>query len=186
MIIYYGGNYRSKIDERQVNIVIRDVAEKKISKKHFKGGHVRCAGNFFKWTCIDELFGERDFIDAIFEDASDAFGEGHIGTSSFSYNFRCPVGWSSTAPIHDFRREYFEKFYINKWSSGQRIRRNRTDLRAPKTDLVTVIYELKDEGEKIVIVIHSLYPGMDIGELKGDVSQREGCVFFDWDHPGED
>jgi hypothetical protein len=186
MNIFYGGKNGPKIGGKQVNIVMRQVGERSISEKHFKCKNVRCAGNFFKWACIGELFDEQDFIDAIFKDASVAFGERHIGTSSFSYNFRCPVGWSSTAPIHNFRREDFERFCINKWSSGQRIRRNRTDLRAPKTDLVTVIYELKDEGEKIVIVIHSLYPGMDIGELKGDVSQREGCVFFDWDHPGED
>lgn len=186
MIIFYGGKGKSQIGGKPVNIVMRESAERRIGENHFRGAGVRRAGNFFNWTCIGELFAEKDFIDAIFEDASQAFKVGHMGTSSFFYNFLCPVGWSSTAPLDNYRDEDLEEFAINKWSLGKRIKHNRTDLMAPKTTLVTVIYELKDEGNKIVIVIHSLYPGVDIGELKGDVSRREKCIFFDWDHPGED
>jgi len=36
------------------------------------------------------------------------------------------------------------------------------------------------------VVIKSIYPGNDIGDLEGNITKREGVVFFDSNHPGEE
>jgi hypothetical protein len=33
------------------------------------------------------------------------------------------------------------------------------------------------------VFIHSIYTGPDIGQLWGDVTERENAVFLDWENP---
>jgi hypothetical protein len=60
--------------------------------------------------------------------------------------------------------------------------------KAPLTNKLTVVFEfqLATEDRPHLMIVHSLYPGEDIGELSGDITENEGRVFFDWDHPGAD
>jgi hypothetical protein len=34
-------------------------------------------------------------------------------------------------------------------------------------------------------MLYTVYPGRDVGELVGNVSEREKVLFLDWDAPGE-
>ncbi len=178
-------NFGKKIGDKPVNMVVRFGAEDRIGRLHFRGKTVRRAGNFFAWHNIFELFEDIDFLDAIYKDASDAYAEAHLGTSSFTYDFRYDVGWSSTDHNDKYSLYDQERFSLNRRAEAWRIRSDMNRIKAPRTSLVTVIYELRDEGDAIAIIIHSLYPGPDIGDLIGDVSVREHCVFFSWDHPGQ-
>ena len=49
---------------------------------------------------------------------------------------------------------------------------------------VTLVLEFKSEYDSPVAVIHSLYPGHDVGDLEGDMTVREDRVWFNWNHPG--
>ena len=95
------------------------------------------------------------------------------------------VGWESTSALSDYKEDDLERFTINRRSKGLRVKMCRTDLLAPKTCELTIVYELKIEDDKLVAIIHSIYPGQDIGELRGNVTVREKRVFFDWNHPGQ-
>lgn len=60
-----------------------------------------------------------------------------------------------------------------------------TDILAPQTYDLTIIYQFMFFDKKPKVFIHSMYPGYDIGELIGDITKRENRIFFDWNHPGE-
>jgi hypothetical protein len=47
------------------------------------------------------------------------------------------------------------------------------------------VYELKREDGDLVAIIHSIYPGKDIGPLSGDLTASQNIVMFDWKHPGK-
>jgi len=97
------------------------------------------------------------------------------------------VGRSSTGKLADYPAEALVPYQPNKRSQALRIRPERRDILAPPTCILTIVYQRKppdDEGRQVVIV-HSLYPGPDIGQLRGDITAREGVVFFYWEHPGQ-
>ena len=75
---------------------------------------------------------------------------------------------------------------LSKKSQGLFV--DSTGISAPRTRDVTVIYGISEgkRGDDVVVILRSMYPGPDVGELKGDVSVREGRVFFDWNVAGDD
>jgi hypothetical protein len=105
--------------------------------------------------------------------------------NSFSIKFNEWIGWSSTDDRILHANICLEPFAINGRATGYRIRPDRKDILAPKTKIMTIIYNLAFEANQLLVHIVSMYPGPDIGELIEDVSEREGVVFFDWNHPGE-
>lgn len=147
------------------------------------------SGNFFSVKSLPQLLRlensrvARELVEA----ANAEIGEG-FGTCSVQIDLDEPVGWASTSPIANFGEDELETFKPNRRSDAKRVIAG-SSRRAPKTRSLTIVYELRRETrerEQIAIVIHSAYPGEDIGELKDDVSAREGVAFFDWDHPGEE
>lgn len=110
------------------------------------------------------------------------------GPRRLTIKHRVPVGWVSTVPMvlafewqkerrkvnASPRRDAFALFAADK------------NQEAPQTHLVTIICELKKDGDRWTAVIHSVYPGKDVGQLIGDVSARESRVFLDFGNPGSE
>ena len=185
--------YWEKIGDKQVNIVMRRRDKILLTRRHFRGKDIHLASNFLAWNSIDQLFEDLSFLRALYEDARDAFESGHLGENSFTFDNSRIVGWSFTDSINNYHLRdltpftFDQKFhpYCSPCTIGLMLKKKRWYKKAPYTKLITVVYEIKDEVDKIVLVIRDMYPGQDYGDQSGDISRREGLVFFHRHHPGE-
>ena len=167
-----------------IAVIARREARDRLQGKSFRGTSIALAGNFCRWNNVRDLFSHIQVVAGFRTDVEQALSE-HSRTNSVAIDCCEIIGWSSTDDLSRYHPDDLERFEPNRKSSGLRVKLSRPDLRAPLTKLVTIVYELKEEGYGVVAIIHSVYPGRDIGELHGDVTERESCVFFDWSHPGQ-
>lgn len=168
-----------------VAIIVRSQTEERLRTTCFRDTTQPLAGKFFRWSSVEELFHDHEVMEHFLAELSELWSQQEFGTSSVSIVHSMPVGWESTAPRSNYAYEDLEEFQLNRRSSALRVDCSRTDLLAPKTSELTIVFEFKRERDESVAVVHSIYPGVDIGELNGDVSEREWRVFFDWNHPGQ-
>ena len=175
---------RTLKDGTSLSLVMRQVTSNRLSLTCFRGRKIRCAGNFSMWSGPEPMF-RNNLVRAEFNrHLSEMFTKDEFGTHSVTIESFQVVGWESTAPLKDFDENQLEPFEPNRHSSALRVRRDLENILAPQTNKVTIVFEFKREGEAAAAIIHSIYPGNDVGELDGDLTDREQCVFFDFDHPG--
>lgn len=165
-------------------IIVRRTTEERLWSKCFRGTALPLAGNFQRWCSADQLFRDREVMEHFLTELDELWSKQEFGTSSVSIVHSMPVGWESTDELQSYTKDDLEEFHLNRKSWGLRVKPSRTDLLAPKTHEFTLVFEFKSEGDEAVAVVHSIYPGKDIGELDRDVTDREKRVFFDWEHPG--
>jgi len=166
-------------------IIVRAATEERLRAKCFRGRTVCKAGNFSRWSTPVQLFSDTLILEQFLDEISVLWDKKDFGTHSVEIRCDNIVGWSSTAPTIDFAPDSLEQFNPNRKSVALRVKLFRTDLLARQTKLVTIVYEFKVEAGNPVAVVHSAYPGEDVGELEGDVTAREERIFFDWNHPGD-
>jgi hypothetical protein len=175
---------RNKLGGVETAIVVRPETEARLRKTCFRGKDVNCAGNFFRWGSSVEVFDDSTVRAEFLAELADVWRAKDFGTHSVTIRHEAFVGWSSTAVFNAYAKTALEPFKLNRRASGLRVKTSRTDLSAPRTADITLVFEFKAERSKPVAVVHSIYPGEDVGELVGDVSSRELCVFYDFNHPG--
>jgi hypothetical protein len=158
--------------------------ESRLWRTCFRGKTVPLAGNFSKWEFATQLIRDDEVLKQFMETIEETLKEEAYGTNSMTIECSSFVGWSSTDTIHKYEERNCERFSPNRVSTALRVKMG-LHFFAPLTNRLTIVYEYKKEGNTDVIIVHSMYPGDDIGELKGDVSARENVVFFDWNHPGQ-
>lgn len=158
--------------------------EDRLNRTHFRGRGLKQAGNFKLWQSLEEMF-KGTLRNMLADDAWERWAEQDFGTSSSVFLMPVNVGWESTLDQKLCRPDELEEFAPNRRSTALRVRTDLEDRLAPLTREITVIYELSEQRGEPKVTIWSLYPGTDIGELNGDITKREGRVFFDWNHPGE-
>ncbi len=167
-------------DLGRVTVTMREETKQRLATTCFRGGK-NLAGNFSQWENAEKLFAEEDVIQALLADANQAMQE-RSSTNSFSINWRTPVGWSGTDDFKKYSQKDLTNYNPNRRSSALRVRIGH-QLPAPRTDILTIVYEITQRVNP-GIIIHTIYPGRDIGELEGKITDRENVVFFDWNHPG--
>lgn len=176
---------RKRLAETMITLIVRLSTVKRLSKTCFRGPLLPLAGNFLLWSSVEEVFGDLGVLAQFLDELGERLLIQDIGTHSVCITHSTSVGWESTAPRENYSDDDLEQFPLNRKSVALRVKPTCLHLLAPRTRQLTIVYEFKFEGEFPVAVIHSIYPGKDIGELCGDVTAREGRIFFDWDHPGE-
>jgi hypothetical protein len=178
-------NTRCIINHKPVVVIVRHDTESRLAKTCFRGPHLKVAGNFSSWANCGELFKNRFIVSELVNDAREALRVNER-TNSVTIALENLCGWSGTDGLGKYNHRALERFEPNRRSFAWRVRTHRRDLLAPRTHILTVVYELKEEADKdqIAVIVHSIYPGSDIGELVGDITQREKRIFFDWNHPG--
>lgn len=174
-------------------IVVRQHQIDRMQDKCFRLNGEAAAGNFSQWQTPEQVF-EHDGLKALFleevaEHIREFGGRRHIEQTG-SFTLSVPgefIGWSSTAPRSDYAAADLKEGDLNRRATALFVREDRQDLKAPRTNAVTFVYELKYElvYGGWIIVVQSMYPGSDVGELKGNVSEREGIAFLGFSHPGE-
>lgn len=150
----------------------------------FRGRDQKLAGNFKLWESVEDMF-EGSILNKVTDDVWEQWEHGVFGTHSVTFEMPIHVGWESTVSRDKYSMDDLEDFSPNKRSSALRIRPGRTEHLAPLTRDITIVYQLEEQRGAAKVTIWSMYPGVDIGELDGDITEREGRVFFDWNHPGE-
>ena len=185
---------------RELSIVVRDKTCNRLKTTCFRGQYVKppsqnlwvwkseqSAGNFIHWDSPEGPLSHMgdDAWNAFLTSIEQMLVKEEYGTHSMCLCLPRPVGWESTAPLQNYRSEDLEPFKPNCKSTALRVKPSLVHILAPKTNNFTLVMELKPEEGGAAAVIHSIYPGRDIGPLEGDVTEHEGRVFFDWSHPGE-
>lgn len=177
---------RPLVGDTRITVIVRDQTKQRLATRCFRGSDRRVAGNFRVWMSVADVLGDREVETMLLEDLRDSWRRSDLGTNSVQIKTNRIVGWDSTAPADEYSDYDLEPFQPNRMCMGLRVKTHRKDLRAPATTLVTIVYELRHEHSGPVAVIHSMYPGRDIGDLRGDVTKREQRIFFDWGHPGQE
>lgn len=174
------------IEDTPVAIVVRRVTKERLRETCFRGPGVQKAGNFSRWHSAEALFSDAIVLELFLGYVAELCYKVDLpGTYSYSLSYPAPVGWESTDRLRKYDPGDLEEYALTRKSTCLRVKPDRVDLRAPKTCSITIVFELKLEHDRPVAVVHSLYPGADVGELEGNVTEREGRVFFDWNHPGD-
>lgn len=169
----------------EASIIVRNHTEERLRTKCFRGTFKALAGNFSRWDSSEKLFRDQEVVGHFLAELDEVWSGRQFGTHSLNIAHKAFIGWESTDELERYRSEDLESFSPNRKSSGLRVKTSRTSLFAPRTKNLTLVYELKSESGVAVAVVHSIYPGVDIGELDGNVTAREKRVFFDWEHPGQ-
>ena len=167
-----------------INITIPRVTQDRLARTCFRGRGKGLAGNFEFWVRSHNVIRDVIILRALLESVEIALEKGW-DHNYISVMYGRAVGWAGTDDAARYEPIALEAFAPSKNSIGLRVKVDQTNIYAPKTEIVTIIYGIKYLYEKPVVFIRSMYPGKYVGRLVGDVSARESCVFFDWNHPGE-
>ena len=174
------------IDDSMVaSIIVRPDTRRRLEGTCFRGSFYKCAGNFVYWNSAREVCNDETVMRCLLNEIRMRWQKREFSTGSLTIECGAKVGWESTAPIELYRPDSLVEFELNRRSCGKRVKKHLVGIKAPLTHRLTVVFEFKDEFNSPVMIIHSIYPGVDIGELDGDVTAREKRVFFDFSHPGE-
>lgn len=176
------------VNNHRIMVVLPGEQVGRLATTCFRGGRNRLAGNT-RWDNFGQMMRDQDLFLAFaamcrtcaLEAVDDKFEE------SFEVDHpKLFVGWDSTARRERIPEASLEEFKPSKRSRALRISRNCSIL-APLTKTLTFVCSFQHRilEHEWNVIIRSIYPGRDVGQLLGDVSLREGRVFFDWDHPGE-
>lgn len=167
-----------------ISIVVRPETSARLQGTCFRPGDEARAGNFIHWRGAIGIFVTNSICDEFAKKVLIHSVDGP-GTYSITIDCHAPIGWSGTDDVEEYHADDLEPHKPNRNSSVLRVIRDRHHLLAPLTSLITFVYELKWESGGPVAVIHSIYPGPDIGPLDGDLTTTRNIVMFDFNHPGE-
>lgn len=153
-----------------------------------EGRRQHLAGSFYFWDSPRQFFGDRWVHELLLWHADQLVEAGDEGSHSVTGTYRFWLGWESTDLLDKYDHSDLEEFNPNRRSRALRVRKDRYKIKAPPTKKVTIVFEfrLATKDHNHLVIIHSVYPGEDIGELAGDVTERERRNFFDWGHRGAD
>ena len=157
--------------------------------------NLQCAGNFRAVASFGELYRlvrlpfDKRIIQIIEEMQRQTRANPERARSDFRRSFaieaRTVVGWSRTTPYTPFAVDQFRDFKPNRHSTAKCVKLS-TSVLAPLTNHVTfncVFMHLPAQNDWLVNV-ESIYPGVDIGKLDGNITERSGRAFFELSHPG--
>lgn len=175
-----------------VMLIVDRPTENRLRTTCFRQGSQPRSGKFSKWRFLTDLFDDlevddelRDRLPQLIDQLIDS-GEDQIKVR-MTIQLEDKIGWSSTDDLSNYDSEELETFNPNKTSEALRIKTDRIDIKAPRTSELTLVFTLKRDAEDEadwVAIIHTIYPGSDIGPLEDNVSSRANVAFFAWDHPG--
>ena len=172
-------------DGSKMLIVCVTPTEKRLSKTCFRGKNKKLAGNFLQWESVEKVLNDSWVRAELAKEILSLVKAQDFATHSITIVHGMDVGWDSTDSVELFSDDELEVFEPNRASTAHKVSLpSRLNRKAPLTNEVTFIFELDLLQGKPRAEIKSLYPGTDIGELVGDITERENRVFYDWDHPG--
>jgi len=143
------------------------------------------AGNFDKWKSVQEFFADKTIMKYFLEDVVEDAVRLNTKSNSVCINYDGQlIGWSDTEKKRKFQKEHLVRTSLNANGFGLTIKKGLVPRLAPLTNLATIVYDMSVVSDTVFIQIISVYPGFDVGDIKGDVTRREGRIFFPPNYPG--
>lgn len=152
-------------------LIVDHETKKKLAKTCFRD--VAQPGTFLHWENVQDIFYDQQVQQELIKEVETSIKEGS-GVYSFSIDCHENIGLTSTILIEKATGPLVKK-PLNGKAEGMFVK-----MAAPLTSMLTVIYRLQLKKPRATVEILSIYPGIDVGVLEGDVSEREGVVFLDW------
>ena len=130
-----------------------------------------------------------ELVDAVRE----VIGRESLSTNrSVSYSFTFfdadqVYGWSEVVRscVQSHKERTIKPFRFADGGRGVKFAED-SGIRAPLSHEVTIAFEVVNRGDALLVNVFDMYPGPDYGDTdEGNISQREGVMFFRGSHPGE-
>jgi hypothetical protein len=165
-----------------VLIVCHSYKERILSRISFQGKEKHFAGNFHKWKTLEDMLSDTLVRDGFTNKINELISSHALGAHSVTITCPSNVGWESTTPLDGFRAEELETFKPSAYNYALRLIKHGRE--APETNQATIIFTLTRKNGELRATIDSVYPGTNIGILKGDITKQTGRVFYAEEHPG--
>jgi hypothetical protein len=150
-----------------LSLICPEDTERRLKRTCFRGRNQKLAGNFMLWESVKAVF-TGSVLNKLTEDVVEQWELGKFFTHSITFEMPLFVGWESTINKELCSEAALEEFFPNKKSRALRVRPDYTELLAPLTKDITIVYQLlRKNDETAKIIVWSMYPGTDIGELYG-------------------
>jgi hypothetical protein len=177
--------YYDRPDGNAIRLIVPLGTLERLATTCFRGRMKNLAGNFKIWASASELLDDPMIAKELLAEIESMRKDGEVdGTFSITIVCDRPIGWSSTAKIaSQVSPSAVEKRNLNRHASALFVKES-TGIQAPLTDQVTFVCTAQLEDRETLIIVRSIYPGDDVGELTGDMTARTGHVWFAWTHPG--
>jgi hypothetical protein len=172
-------------DRASVRFVVPRATRERLATTCFRHPSRGDAGRFASWRSADDVLSDLRIRKQLLIEVERHVRENKAPGSTYSRTVTLPefVGWESTLSFGEAKGVSVGDAAINRRATALFV---DDDTPAPRTRDVTVIFSVDDgQHEDFVAFVVSIYPGLDVGELAGDVSRREGCVFFHWQARGD-
>jgi hypothetical protein len=177
-----------------MKIGMHPLQRERLKKTCFRGEAK--AGCFLHWRTDDEVTGalNRDLVEGITEFVRKLGRGDHREDYSLTIECDEDVGWSSTIPREVAEAAGVKLAYRDLNKRAKALFVEDLDYPAPLTREVTLVVTVHVRDfpnapdapfKAINVFVESMYPGPDVGPLDGDMTEREGVVFLDWEAVGE-
>lgn len=172
-------------DSTKCPIIVKAKTEERLRRTCFRDTFKPLAGKFIYWQTVHQVLTDAEVAELFTQELSEVWGERDFGIIGSTLQLSRNIGWESTDALDNYVKNELEIFKPNRRSTALRVKPSCRNRLAPFTCEITIIYRFALIKNKPKVFIYSTYPGCDIGELKDNVTAREGRAFFDWNHPGE-
>lgn len=168
------------------NLIVPLQQEQRLRGTCFRGE--RKAGCFIRWRTAADVVLDPQVKAQLEEEIEDILDSKDFqpGDYSFTMELNDWVGWDSTASLEEVAGLQTEQRPLNKRTTALFVADPR--FKARLTKLLTMIVKIQEDSRRagdVAVLLESMYPGQDVGPLRGDVTAREGRIFLDWEQKGQ-
>lgn len=173
-------------DGQDVFLQIPENTYERIKGTCFRGKQCSQAGNSCRWHRIVDFKEDPVVHELLGISFLDLVKNGAVSTSHrIVLEFQDAVGWDSVLSYAEVPEEYRDKLVrkeLNKRSHALFLPDNL--VKAPLTSFLTLVVRMYHDRHWR-FVLHTIYPGNDVGELRGDMTKKHNYVWLNWSNPGE-
>ena len=181
------------LGDKSFRIVVPTGQVIRMKGKCFRGGRMRAfAGAFALWGKIEDLFSHNPFISKLRRALTPLLRVNSYGVHRLELEFSEAIGWDSMVELEELDSDEAEACVDGPPEEHRREKWQGRFLpigviEADLTDIMTIVVDIQPgrDGCEWGVFIRTMYPGHDIGELSGNMTEKTGAVFLDFMNPGE-
>jgi len=173
-------------DNTQVEIILPRHQAERLTGTCFRGPQCRQAGNFFRWRFFADFIKDPMVRQCLLSKLQKLVEEANVNKNHrIELKFDADIGWDSVMDINELKPCEMigeEERQLNRRATAVFLPVG--NILAPKTNFVTLVIQQRHVGHW-QFKIQTIYPGPDVGQLQGNMTERFGLVWLGWDNPGE-
>lgn len=171
----------------KVEIILPREQADRLTRTCFRGRNCRQAGNFFMWPHFSAFIQDSETQGILMSILGELVEEANVQKRHrIELEYRWDIGWDSVMEIDNLESEDIETGEVRDLNKRATALFLPDDLiLAPRTNIVTMVLEQKHVNHWRFI-IWTMYPGYDVGDLRGDMTELHGFVWLSWSNPGDE